>query len=88
MALGLNHVMVVWFVPSCYSDFAISAQLYGFDEVRLYPYGYPLHQKVLNSFTPKRVWVGTKKYSFWVGIQAFQGFECRAGGGLGDGSGQ
>ena len=44
---GLNHVIVVWFVSSCYSDSVSSAHLQVFDEVRMHPYDHPLHQKVL-----------------------------------------
>jgi hypothetical protein len=45
---GLAHVtvVVVYFVPSCYPCFAISAQTHVFDEVRMRPYGHPLHWKV------------------------------------------
>ena len=31
VVLGLNHVKVVWFVPSCYPDLTISALLHGFN---------------------------------------------------------
>ena len=42
---GLNHVIVLWFVPSCESDSAISAHTHahGFDEVRMLSYDHPLH---------------------------------------------
>jgi hypothetical protein len=48
--LGLTHVIVVRFVPSCYPGSARSTHLHGFDEVRMHPYGHSLHQKVLNHF--------------------------------------
>ena len=48
---GHNHVIVVaWFVPSCYSDSASSAHIYGFYEVRMHQYVHPLHQYVLKQF--------------------------------------
>ena len=47
---GLNYVIVVWFVPSCYLDSASSTHLNGFDGLRMHPYGHPLHQKVLKYF--------------------------------------
>ena len=47
---GLNHVIVVWFVSSCYTDSVSSAHLHVFDEVRIHPYDHPLHQEVLKHF--------------------------------------
>ncbi len=45
--LGLTHVIVVRFVPSCYPDSASSTHLHGFDGLRMHLYGHPLHWKVL-----------------------------------------
>jgi hypothetical protein len=45
-----NHVIVIWFVPSCYSDSASSAHIHGFYEVRMHWYVNPLHQNVLKHF--------------------------------------
>ena len=51
MALGLNqHVIVVWIVTSCYPGSANSTLLCGFDGLRIHPYHYPMHQKVLKHF--------------------------------------
>ena len=50
---GLNHVIVVRFLPSCYThthDSASSTHLQGFDGLGTHPYKYPLHQKVLKHF--------------------------------------
>ena len=47
VALCLNHIIVVWFVPSCYSGLASSTHLHGFDRLEIHPYGHPLHGKVL-----------------------------------------
>ncbi len=47
---GHNHVIVIWFVPSCYSDSASSAHIHGFYEVRMHWYVNPLHQNVLKHF--------------------------------------
>jgi hypothetical protein len=70
---GLSPVVVavVWFVPSCYSDLAISAHTHGFDEVRMHPYGHPLHWKVLKHFICMRwkcnpVWSGSRPQPFIV----------------------
>ena len=46
-ALCLNHVIVVWFVPSCYPGSANSTHLHGSDVLNIHPYGHPLHGKVL-----------------------------------------
>ena len=45
-----NHVIVVWFVPSCYSDSASSAHIHGFYEVRMHRYVHPLRRNVLKHF--------------------------------------
>ena len=50
MVPGHNHVMVFWFVPSCYSDSASSAHIHGFYEVRIHQYVHPLHRNVLKHF--------------------------------------
>ena len=47
MALCLNHVIVVWFVPNCYPYSANSTHFHGFDGLEIHPYGHPLHGKVL-----------------------------------------
>ncbi len=47
---GLDYVISVWFVPSCYPGSARSTHLNGFDEVRMHPYDHPLHRKVLKYF--------------------------------------
>ena len=47
---GLNHVIVVWIVPNCESDSAISAHAHGFDEVMMHLYNHPLHWKMLEHF--------------------------------------
>ena len=47
VALGLNHVKVVWFVPSCYPGSANSSLLHSFDGLKTHPYGHPLHCKVM-----------------------------------------
>jgi branched-subunit amino acid transport protein AzlD len=48
MVPGYNqHVIVIWYVPSCYSDSASSAHIHGFCEVRMHWYVNPLHQNVL-----------------------------------------
>ena len=58
VALCLNHIIVVWFVPSCYSGLATSIHLYCFDRlVEIHPYGHPLHGKVLNHFI--YIWDGS-----------------------------
>ena len=48
MVTGLNHAIVVWFVPNCYPDSASLTHLQGFDGLRMHPYGHPLHPKLLN----------------------------------------
>ena len=50
MVPGLNHVLVVWFVSSCYPDSASSSHLHGFDGLRIHPYNYSLHRKDLTHF--------------------------------------
>ena len=50
MVPGLDHVIVVWFVPSCCSDSATSAHLDGFYEVRINPYNHPMNQNVIEHF--------------------------------------
>ena len=50
---GLDHAIVVWIVPSCYSDSANSVHLHRVDEVRINPYDYPLQWKVLKHFIYK-----------------------------------
>ena len=50
VALCLDHVIVVWFVPSCYPVLASSTHLHGFDGLKIHPYGYPLHGNVLKNF--------------------------------------
>ncbi len=50
VVLGLNYVIVVWFVLSCYPGSARSTHLHDFHEVRMHPYGHTLHQKVLKYF--------------------------------------
>ena len=50
MVPGHNHVIVVWFVPSCYSDSASSDHIHGFYEVRMHQYFHPLHRNVLKRF--------------------------------------
>ena len=47
VALYLNHIIVVWIVPSCYSGLAGYTHLHGFDRLEIHPYGHPLHGKVL-----------------------------------------
>ena len=47
MALYLNHVIVVSFVPSCYSGLTGFTHLHGFDRLEIHPYSHPLHGKVL-----------------------------------------
>ena len=47
---GLNQIIVVGFVPSCYPDSASSTHLRGFDGLRMHPYGHSLHQRVLDYF--------------------------------------
>ena len=47
---GLNYVILVWFVYSCYPGSASLTHLHGFDEVRMHPYGHPLHRKVLKYY--------------------------------------
>ena len=50
MVLGLNHVIVVWFVPHCYPGSANSTHIHSFDGLGIHPYGHPLHGKVLKHF--------------------------------------
>ena len=47
MVLGLNHVILVWFVPSCCPGSANSTHLQGIVSLEIHPYGHPLHGKVL-----------------------------------------
>ena len=47
VALFLNHIIEVWFVPSCYSNLASSTHLHCFDGINIHPYGHPLHGNVL-----------------------------------------
>jgi peroxiredoxin len=47
---GHNHVIVIWYVPSCYSDSASSTHIHGFYEVRMHWYVNPLHRNVLKHF--------------------------------------
>ena len=49
VAFGLNHVIVVWFVPSYYPGLASFTHLHGFDRLEIHPYGHPLHQKALKT---------------------------------------
>ena len=49
VALGLNHVIVVWFEPSCYPGSANSTHhIHSFDGLGIHPYDHPLHGKVMN----------------------------------------
>ncbi len=50
MGPGLNYVILVWFLYSCYPGSASLTHLHGFDEVRMHPYGHPLHWKVLKYY--------------------------------------
>ena len=50
VALFLNHIIEVWFVPSCYSSLASSTHLHCFDGLKIHPYGHPLHGNVLKHF--------------------------------------
>ena len=50
MALGPNHVIVVWFVPSCFLGSVFETDLHGFDGLGIHPYGHELHGKVLKYF--------------------------------------
>jgi hypothetical protein len=47
---GLNHVIVLWFVPSGYSDSVRFSHLYIFYEVRMHQYVHPMHWTVLKHF--------------------------------------
>ena len=48
--LGLNHLILVWFVPSVYQKSAISTPLHCYYGVRIHSYVHPQHGKVLNHF--------------------------------------
>ena len=79
MVLGLNHVIVVWFVPSCYPGSASSAPLHGFDGIRIHPYHYQMHQKVVKHFiyVPwlcNPVWSGSWPQSWHIGMVCTQLF--------------
>ncbi len=50
MVPGLNHAILVWFVCSCHPGSDSLTHLHGFDEVRMHPYGHPLHLKVLKYY--------------------------------------
>ena len=50
MVPGHNHVIVLWFLPSCYSDSASSAHIHGFYEVRMRQYVNPLQRNVLKHY--------------------------------------
>ena len=50
MAICLSHVIVVWFVPSCYPGLSSFTHLHYFDVLGIHPYGHPLHGKVLKHF--------------------------------------
>ena len=50
VALGLNHVILVWFVPSVYPKSAISTPLHCCYGVRIHSYVHPQHGKVLEHF--------------------------------------
>ena len=51
VALGLNHVIVVWFEPNCYPGSANSTHhIHSFDGLGIHSYGHPLHGKVMNHF--------------------------------------
>ena len=50
VALCLNHVIVVWFVPSCYPGLASFTHLHYFDVLGIHPYVDPLHGKVIKHF--------------------------------------
>ena len=50
LALGLNHVILVWFVPSVYPKSAISTPLHCYYGVRIHSHVHPQHGKVLNHF--------------------------------------
>ena len=76
---GLNHVIVVWFVPSCYPGSASSTPLHGFDGIRIHPYHYQMHQKVVKHFiyvpwTCNPVWSGSWPQSWHIGMVCTQLF--------------
>ena len=48
--LGLNHVIVVWFVPSVYQESVTSTPLHCYYGVRIHSHVHPQHGKVLNHF--------------------------------------
>ena len=48
--LGLNHVIVLWFVLSDYPKSAISTPLHCYYGVRIHSHVHPQHGKVLNHF--------------------------------------
>ena len=50
MDLVLNHVILVWFVPSVYPKSASFTYLHCYDGVRIHTYVHPLHGNVLKHF--------------------------------------
>ena len=50
MALVLNHVILVWFVPSVYPKSETSTPLHCNYGVRIHPYHHPLHGKLFKHF--------------------------------------
>ena len=50
VALVLNHVILVWFVPSVYPKSASFTPLHCYYGVRIHPYDNPLHGKVIKHF--------------------------------------
>ena len=50
VALGLNHVILVWFVPRLYPKSAISTALHCYYGIRIHSYVHPQHGKVLKHF--------------------------------------
>ena len=60
---GLNHAIVVGFVPSCYTDSASSFHLQSFSGLRMHPYGHQLHHNVLKHF----IYIRWKCNPVWSG---------------------
>ena len=50
VALGLNHVILVWIVPSVFPKTAISTALHCYYGIRIHSYVHPQHGKVLKHF--------------------------------------
>ena len=50
MALGLNHVILVWIVPSVFPKSASSIPLHCYYGIRIHSYVHPQHGKVLKHF--------------------------------------